>query len=207
MNKYFITGIGTGVGKTVVAAILTEALKADYWKPVQCGTENGTDKDTVANLLSNQTSTIHMEQYCYKDPVSPHLAASLIGEKIIMETMEIPMTNNDLVIEGAGGILVPLNEQYFVIDMATFFEAEIVLVIRNYLGCINHSLLSIDYLAKNGFEIKGLVLIGAFDNAVRSTIINYAELPIIAELPEVTEISKESIFGLAQKIDMSLFAN
>lgn len=207
MNKYFITGIGTGVGKTVVAAILTEALKADYWKPVQCGTESGTDKDMVANLLSNQTSAIHMEQYCYKDPVSPHLAASLVGEKIIMETMEIPMTNNDLVIEGAGGILVPLNEQYFVIDMATFFEAEIVLVIRNYLGCINHSLLSIDYLAKNGFEIKGLVLIGAFDNAVRSAIINYAELPIIAELPEVTEISKESILGLAQKVDMSLFAN
>jgi dethiobiotin synthetase len=207
MNKYFITGIGTGVGKTVVAAILTEALNADYWKPVQCGTENGTDKDTVANLLTNQTSTIHMEQYCYDQPVSPHLAASLTGEKIIMEIMEPPLTSNDLVIEGAGGILVPLNEQYFVIDMATFFEAEIVLVIRNYLGCINHSLLSIDYLTKNGFEIKGLVLIGTFDSAVRSTIINYAELPIIAEIPEVTEISKESILGLAQKIDMSLFSN
>ena len=207
MNKYFITGIGTGVGKTVVAAILTEALKADYWKPVQCGTDSGTDKDTVANLISNSTSVMHTENYCYKEPVSPHLAASLLGEKIIMETMEIPFTNNDLIIEGAGGILVPLNEQYFVIDMATFFEAEIVLVVRNYLGCINHSLLSIDYLAKNGFEIKGLVLIGTFDSAVRSAIINYAELPIIAEIPEGTERSKESILGLAQKVDMSLFGS
>ncbi|MEO6303453.1 MAG: dethiobiotin synthase [Bacteroidia bacterium] len=207
MNKYFITGIGTGVGKTVVSAILTEALQADYWKPIQCGTKDGTDKDVVAKLISNENSVIHPEEYCYDEPVSPHLAANIAGKKIIMESMNIPMSNNSMIIEGAGGILVPLDEKYFVIDMATFFEAEIILVIRNYLGCINHSLLSIDYLAKNGFEIKGLVLIGEFDKAVRASIINYAELPIIAEIPEVTEISKESILGLKQKVDLSLFEN
>ncbi|MBA2611520.1 MAG: dethiobiotin synthase [Bacteroidetes bacterium] len=207
MNKYFITGIGTGIGKTVVSAILAEALNADYWKPVQCGTGNGTDKEVVTNLLSNQTSKIHLEDRCYREAVSPHMAAALNGEKIIMEAMELPMTDNDLIIEGAGGLLVPLNETSFVIDMATFFEAEVVLVIRNYLGCINHSLLSIDYLTKNGFEIKGLVLIGTFDNAVRASIINYAELPIIAEIPEVTEISKETILHLSQKVDLKLFEN
>lgn len=207
MTKYFITGIGTGVGKTIVSAILTEALQADYWKPVQCGTKDGTDKDTVKNLISNTKTVIHAEEHCLEEPVSPHLAASMAGYKIIMESMEIPMSNNTLIIEGAGGILVPLNEQYFVIDMATFFEAEIILVVRNYLGCINHSLLSIDYLTKNGFDIKGLVLIGTFDPAVRTSIINYAELPIIAELPEVEELSKESILGLAQKVDLSLFEN
>ncbi len=205
MIKYFITGIGTGVGKTVVSAILTEALEADYWKPVQCGIKDGTDKDTVKDLISNSKTVIHPEEHCLEEPVSPHLAAAMAGYKIIMESMEIPMTDNRIVIEGAGGILVPLNEQYFVIDMATFFEAEIILVVRNYLGCINHSLLSIDYLTKNGFDIKGLVLIGSFDPSVRASIINYAELPIIAELPEVDEISKETVSVLAQKVDLSLF--
>ena len=174
---------------------------------MQCGIKDGTDKDTVKNLISNTKTVIHSEEYCLEEPVSPHLAAAMAGYKIIMESMEIPMTSNRMVIEGAGGILVPLNEQYFVIDMATFFEAEIILVVRNYLGCINHSLLSIDYLTKNGFDIKGLVLVGAFDPAVRTSIINYAELPIIAELPEVEELSKESILGLAQKVDLSLFEN
>ncbi|MBL7920265.1 MAG: dethiobiotin synthase [Bacteroidia bacterium] len=207
MNKYFITGIGTGVGKTLVSAILTEALEADYWKPVQCGIKDGTDKETVKNLISNSKTVIHSEEHCLEEPVSPHLAAAMAGYKIIMESMEIPMTSNRMVIEGAGGILVPLNEQYFVIDMATFFEAEIILVIRNYLGCINHSLLSIDYLTKNGFDVKGLILIGNFDPAVRTSIVNYAELPVIAELPEVNEISKETISVLAQKVDLSLFEN
>jgi dethiobiotin synthetase len=207
MTKYFVTGIGTGVGKTIVSAILTEALEADYWKPVQCGIDSGTDKDTVENLISNAKTVIHPEEHCLSEPASPHVAAAKEGFKIIMESMEIPMTENTMIIEGAGGILVPLNEQYFVIDMATFFEAEIILVVRNYLGCINHSLLSIDYLAKNGFDIKGLVLVGTFDPAVRTSIINYAELPIIAEFPEVTEISKESISGLKSRVDMSLFEN
>lgn len=207
MKKYFITGIGTGVGKTFVSAVLTEALNADYWKPVQCGTADGTDKDTVKKLISNTKTVIHPEEHCLEKPVSPHLAATMAGYKIIMESMEIPMTNNIMIIEGAGGILVPLNEQYFVIDMATFFEAEIILVVRNYLGCINHSLLSIDYLTKNGFDVKGLVLVGTFDPAVRSSIINYAELPVIAEFPEVNEISKESIGGLKDKVDMSVFEN
>jgi dethiobiotin synthetase len=207
MTKYFVTGIGTGVGKTFVSAILTEALAADYWKPVQCGIADGTDKETVAGLISNTKTVIHPEEHCLNAPASPHVAAAMEGYKIIMESMEIPMTNNTMIIEGAGGILVPLNEQYFVIDMATFFEAEIILVVRNYLGCINHSLLTIDYLTKNGFDIKGLVLVGTFDPAVRTSIVNYAELPIIAEFPEVTEISKESISALKSRIDMSLFEN
>ncbi|MDX2172335.1 MAG: dethiobiotin synthase [Bacteroidota bacterium] len=207
MKKYFITGIGTDVGKTVVSAILTEALKADYWKPIQCGTIDGTDKGSVASLISNEKSTVHPEEYCFEDPVSPHLSAAIAGYKIVMESMEIPMTENTLIIEGAGGILVPLNEQYFVIDMATFFEAEIILVVRNYLGCINHTLLSIDYLVKNGFEVKGMILIGSFDREVRMSIINYAELPIIAEIPEVTEISRETVLHLSEKIDLKLFEN
>lgn len=205
MANYFITGIGTDVGKTVVGAILTEALEADYWKPVQCGVEEGTDKDTIKTLISNTKTVIHPEAYCLKEPASPHLAAQLENTKIVMERIIPPHTENTLIIEGAGGILVPLNDSNFVIDIARDHEMEIILVIKNYLGCINHSLLSIDYLLKNGYEIKGLVLNGNFDKVVKNTILNYAELPLIAELNDLSEVSRDTVKANANKVDLSLF--
>jgi dethiobiotin synthetase len=205
MNKYFITGIGTNVGKTIVSAILTEALKADYWKPVQSGVAEGTDKGLVSSLITNTTSVCHNESYCFQEPASPHLAASLENQKIKLEQMHLPDTQNDLIIEGAGGILVPLNDSNYVIDLAQEFEADVILVCRNYLGCINHSLLSIDYLVKNNFPVKGIVLVGNFDKAVKLAITNYSELPVLAEIPEMSEISKETILNQAQKINLSLF--
>lgn len=205
MNKYFITGIGTNVGKTIVSAILTEALKADYWKPVQSGVADGTDKDLVSSLITNTTSVCHNESYSFQEPASPQLAASLENQKIKLEQMHLPETQNDLIIEGAGGILVPLNDSNYVIDLAQEFEADVILVCRNYLGCINHSLLSIDYLVKNNFPVKGLVLVGNFDKAVKLAITNYSELPVLAEIPEMSEISKETILNQAQKINLSLF--
>jgi dethiobiotin synthetase len=205
MNKYFITGIGTNVGKTIVSAILTEALKADYWKPLQSGVADGTDKDLVSSLITNTTSVCHNESYSFQEPASPHLAASLENQKIKLEQMHLPETQNDLIIEGAGGILVPLNDSNYVIDLAQEFEADVILVCRNYLGCINHSLLSIDYLVKNNFPVKGLVLVGNFDKAVKLAITNYSELPVLAEIPEMSEISKETILNQAQKINLSLF--
>ncbi len=205
MNKYFITGIGTNVGKTIVSAILTEALKADYWKPVQSGVAEGTDKGLVSSLITNTTSVCHNESYCFQEPASPHLAASLENQKIKLEQIHLPDTQNDLIIEGAGGILVPLNDSNYVIDLAQEFEADVILVCRNYLGCINHSLLSIDYLVKNNFPVKGIVLVGNFDKAVKLAITNYSELPVLAEIPEMSEISKETILNQAQKINLSLF--
>lgn len=205
MNKYFITGIGTDVGKTIVSAILTEALKADYWKPVQSGVSDGTDKGLISSLITNTTSVCHNESYSFQEPASPHLAASLENQKIKLEQMHLPDTQNDLIIEGAGGILVPLNDSNYVIDLAQEFEADVILVCRNYLGCINHSLLSIDYLVKNNFPVKGIVLVGNFDKAVKLAITNYSELPVLAEIPEMSEISKETILNQAQKVNVSLF--
>lgn len=205
MNKYFITGIGTDVGKTIVSAILTEALKADYWKPVQSGVADGTDRGLVSSLITNTTSVCHNESYSFQEPASPHLAASLENQKIKFEQMHLPDTQNDLIIEGAGGILVPLNDSNYVIDLAQEFEADVILVCRNYLGCINHSLLSIDYLVKNNFPVKGIVLVGNFDKAVKLAITNYSELPVLAEIPEMSEISKETILNQAQKVNVSLF--
>lgn len=205
MGRYFITGIGTGVGKTFVSAILTEALQADYWKPVQCGTDGGTDTQQVNGLISNSKTNFHAEAYCFPQPVSPHYAALQENIKIKMDGMVIPHTGNHLIIEGAGGLLVPLNDDAFVIDLAKEFEAEVILVCRNYLGCINHSLLSIDYLVKNEFQIKGIILNGNFDKAVRSAIINYSELPVLAEIPEISAVSKDAVHSKAQLIDLNLF--
>jgi dethiobiotin synthetase len=205
MAKYFIAGIGTDVGKTLVSAILTEALQANYWKPVQCGIEGGTDRETISSLITNSKTVCYTEGYCFTEPASPHLAAGLANEKIRLENLHLPELNNRLVIDGAGGLLVPLNDTNYVVDLAKEFEAEIILVCRNYLGCINHSLLSIDYLIRNEFAIKGLVLNGNFDKAVKSAIINYTEIPVIAEIPDMTLVSKDSVLSQAQKINLSLF--
>jgi len=205
MSRYFITGIGTGVGKTFISAVLTEALKADYWKPIQCGIADGTDSEKVKALISNDRSVFHKESYVFNNPVSPHLAALLENKKIVMDGFDIPNNENDLIVEGAGGMLVPLTDSVYAIDLAGVFEAEVILVIRNYLGCINHSLLSIDYLVKNDFPLKGIILNGNFDKTVRASIINYSELPIIGEIPEINEITKETVLFQTQKINLSLF--
>jgi dethiobiotin synthetase len=206
MNRYFVSGIGTDIGKTVVSAILTEALEADYWKPVQSGTEGGSDTERVASLVSNSKSVFHPESYCFATPVSPHQAAALENQKITISGFDIPLTENRLLIEGAGGLLVPLNNDLFVIDLAKEFEAEIILVCRNYLGCINHSLLSIDYLLRNDYAVKGIVLNGNFDKAVRKAICGYSEIPVLGEIPEFSTLTKESVSLLAQSINLELFA-
>ena len=118
MKNIFITGIGTNVGKTVASAVITEALQADYWKPIQTGSNDLTDTQNIKNLISNTKSVIHNESYLFKEPVSPHLAASLENQTIQLSNIVIPNTENNIVIEGAGGILVPINNTHFVIDLA-----------------------------------------------------------------------------------------
>ena len=151
MQPIFITGIGTGVGKTIVSAIVTEALQADYWKPVQAGFMEGTDKTVVRDLLSNHTSRVHEEVYKLKLAASPHIAAreeniEIDLEKIYRDYSQLLISNDHVVIEGAGGIMVPLNEREFVIDLIKILDAKVILVSRNYLGSINHSLLTAEIL-------------------------------------------------------------
>lgn len=206
MKRYFITGIGTSVGKTFVATVLTEALQADYWKPVQTGNISDSDTLTLKELVSNQKTTFFKEAYSFTEPASPHLAAAKEGVTIDFTAIRLPECKNEfMVIEGAGGLLVPLNGTNFVIDLAKKFDAEVVLVCRNYLGCINHSLLSIDYLLKNNFKVKGLILNGNFEDQVRSAIVSYAQIPVLTELPEVAEINSKKIRALAEKINRKEF--
>lgn len=197
----FISGIGTDVGKTLAAAIITEALQADYWKPVQSGNDEP-DSKTVANLVSNPSTKIHPEAYSFKAPLSPHQAAALEQETIDMHRIIAPVTTNHLVIEGAGGLLVPLNSKHYAIDLAKACDAEVVLVIRNYLGCINHSLLSIAYLKSNGFRIKGLVLNGDFAPEATSAIVKDGAIPVLAEIPVMSDVNRETVKQQAALINL-----
>ena len=156
--NYFVTAIGTDSGKTMVCAILCKALQADYWKPVQAGYP--TDSETVKSLIPETDSKVHTETYVFKTPASPHAAAALENVKITLNDFVIPNHRRDLIIEGAGGCLVPLNDRDFVIDLANKFKAEIILVSNLYLGSINHTLLSWEAIKQRGLPVKGIIFNG-----------------------------------------------
>ncbi len=200
--RLFITGIGTDVGKTIAAAAFTEALQADYWKPVQSGNTGNVDADTVRSLITNPRTVIHPEAYSFKAPVSPHLAAKLEHQAIDIDRIVLPATSNHLVIEGAGGLLVPLNDTRYVIDLAGRFDAEVVLVIRAYVGCINHALLSLDYLLKHHYRIKGLVLNGWFEPEVKEAILRYPGIPVLAEWGEALVPDRSLISHYAKSVHL-----
>ncbi|MEP2237536.1 MAG: dethiobiotin synthase, partial [Maribacter sp.] len=155
MQKIFVTGISTEVGKTIASAIFTEALKADYWKPVQAGDLDNTDTDKVKRLISNNTSKFHESSYNLKAAMSPHAAAEIEDIEIDRFHIVEPETENNLVIEGSGGILVPLNDEDTMFDII-MPDYKVVVVSRNYLGSINHTLLTIKWLLQKGYEVSVL---------------------------------------------------
>ncbi|MDZ4665388.1 MAG: dethiobiotin synthase [Bacteroidota bacterium] len=205
MKRYFITGIDTNVGKTVVSAILAEALQADYWKPIQSGNTDGSDMSEVGKLISNSKTKLHPEAYSFAAPVSPHLAAAIESRTIDIKTIVLPLTSNHLIIEGAGGIMVPLAKNNYVIQLARDLDAEVILVVRNYVGCINHSLLSVDYLLRNKYKIKGLILNGNFDPLVEQAIVTYSDIPVLAKFPEQGAVDKSKIKEFAAFVKKELF--
>ncbi|WP_299902534.1 dethiobiotin synthase [uncultured Aquimarina sp.] len=150
-KKIFITGIGTDVGKTVVSAIVVEALQADYFKPVQAGDLSYSDTDKVKELVSNSESTFHKNSYALHTPMSPHAAAEIDGITIDINNIQIPSTSNTIVIEGAGGLLVPLNDEATILDIIDA-DCKVIVVSRHYLGSINHTLLTVKLLQEKGFD-------------------------------------------------------
>ena len=208
MKRYFVTGINTGVGKTVVSALLCEYLKADYFKPVQTGYPPDRDSEWIKNIVSFPITT-HPECYLLKEPASPHLAAKRENVYIDIHQLKLPFTKNSMIIEGAGGLLVPLNERYYIADLIKYFEAECILVISNYLGCINHSLLSLFYIQKNNLPFKGIVLNGNFETEVKEAILLHVpSSQFIAEIPSMPTLNKERFLELSRifqsKVNISL---
>lgn len=198
----FITGIGTGVGKTFVSAVLVEKLKADYWKPIQSGDLDNSDTDTVKSLITNTISKFHPEAYRFTQPFSPHKSADLDGVKINIDDIILPKTDNQLIIEGAGGLLVPLNESCYIIDLVTKFEADVVLVVQHYLGSINHTLLSIEFLLNRGVNIKGYIINGLEDAYSEQAIRNFSKTPCLGYISYVENINKEMITKLGNQLSI-----
>lgn len=202
MRKIFVTGIGTDVGKTVVASVLTEALKADYWKPVQTGSFFSTDTAKVQKWVTNPTSKFHPEGYLLKQYMSPHAAAELEGIDIDLNQINIPeTTNGTLIMEGAGGLMVPLNRKEFMVDLIKKFDAEVVLVIQNYLGSINHSLLSIDQLKNRGLKILGIVYNGAPHQLSEDIILDYSGLKVLGRINKEKDLNSEVISRYAKEFE------
>jgi len=198
----FITGIGTGIGKTIVSAILTEKLKADYWKPVQSGDLDDSDTLKVKSLISNTQTAFHPETYRLTQPFSPHKSAAI--DKVIIEKEKfiIPKTDNQLLIEGAGGLMVPLNDNFLMIDLIKQLDAEIILVSQNYLGSINHTLLSITVLKQYNIPIKGILFNGKADDDSESYILKYTGLKLLGHVPTYTSIDRKVIIEAGEYISL-----
>lgn len=212
MNRpLFITGIGTGVGKTIVAAILVEALQADYWKPIQAGFSDGSDTLEVESLISNFRTVLYKESYKLKMAASPHIAARAEGKNIDMDYLvsdfmqfsgqenQSGAENHTLIIEGAGGLMVPLNEHEFVINLIEKLNARVILVSRNYLGSINHSLLSAAICRERNIEVMGWIFNDHYLN-YEEEIAQWSSYPKIASIPFSPLVDKTFISNQAAKI-------
>lgn len=189
----FVTGIGTGIGKTIVAAVLTESLKADYWKPIQSGDLDQSDTLKVQSLISNGETVFHPEAYRLTQPFSPHKSAALDGLVIDPMQIKLPNTENRLIIEGAGGLMVPLNDNYLMIDLITHLEAKVVLVVKHYLGSINHSLLSLEALYSRNITIKAIVFNGDIDTDSERIIKAYSKGEPVIYIPAMAVVDKQQI--------------
>lgn len=190
--KLFITGIGTDVGKTIASAIITESLKADYWKPIQAGDIDNSDSHKIKSFLSNDKTVIHPNSYLLNTPASPHYAAEIDGITIDKTKIKEPLTSNHLVVEGAGGIFVPINDTDCIIDLIQP-DHKVVVVSRHYLGSINHTLLTIEALQNRKLDIAGIVFNGDENKATEEIILSKTGIKLIGRINQEPYFDKNVI--------------
>lgn len=191
MSTYFITGISTEVGKTVAAAIVTEALQADYWKPIQAGDLDNSDTHKVKRYISNPTSVFHKNAYALQTPMSPHAAADIDKVTINLKEITAPKTDNHLVIEGAGGLLVPLNHTDTILDLIKP-NYKVIVVSRHYLGSINHTLLTLNLLKEKGLDVA-IIFSGDAHPSTEDIIKKMTNVPVIGRINEEPYFDKNVI--------------
>jgi dethiobiotin synthetase len=197
---YFVTAIHTDSGKTLVSAIIAKALQADYWKPIQCGIEPR-DSVTVVDLINNNHVMVHDEAYVFTTPASPHAAAELEDTVIDLANINLPTdVAENLVIEGAGGIMVPLNSKQFIIDIAEKFDAEIILVSNNYLGSINHTVLTINEIRRRNLKVKGIIFNGKPNLFTEEFILNYSGYNCLLKIDEEKKVDDDMVNKYAVKL-------
>lgn len=195
--KIFITGISTEVGKTITSAIVTEALQADYWKPIQAGDLLHSDSDKVRSLISNAKTTIFPNAYALQTPASPHLAAAIDEVEICLDKVVEPQTDNHLVIEAAGGLYVPLNDRDTIASLIKE-DYKVIVVSRHYLGSINHSLLTIEALKGMGANVTGIVFSGEENPSTESLILSKTQVPLIGRIEEEPYFDKNVVREYAE---------
>lgn len=190
--KIFVTGISTDVGKTVVSAIITQALKTDYWKPIQAGDLNNSDTHKIKTYVSNSETKFFENSYALNTPASPHYAAEMDGIVIDLKKIIEPKTENHLVIEGAGGLFVPLNNTETIVDLIKP-DYKVIVVSRHYLGSINHTLLTTEALKNRNIEVAGIIFNGAENKPSESIILAKTNLNFIGRLEQEPYIDSNVI--------------
>jgi dethiobiotin synthetase len=201
--RYFVTAIDTDSGKTLVSAILCEALQADYWKPIQAGLPK--DSDWVRTMVSNRKTKILPERFMLTSPMSPHAAAKIDKVSISLNDFIIP-DSADLVIEGAGGVLVPINQKNFIVDLISQFNIPVIVVADLYLGSINHTLLTLEALSSRAAAVKGIIFNGDSNPESERIILEHSRMECLLKIPRLEKIERPVIAKLAEELKMKLHA-
>ena len=202
-HTYFVTGIGTDVGKTVASAILTEALEADYWKPIQAGDLSNSDTHKVERWVNNSETKFFDSAFNLKTPMSPHAAAEIDGVTLSKSKIKRPKTSKNLVIEGAGGLLVPISNTQTIADLISKKD-RVVVVSRHYLGSINHTLLTIESLRAKGLEIFGIIFNGPSTKTTEDIITKMTKVPVIGRIENEPYIDRHVVKEYAEKFKNEL---
>lgn len=200
-ERFFVTGTDTNVGKTVVSALLCAAIGAIYWKPIQTGSRDGTDRNTVMRLAELPRNRTLPENYIFSPPVSPHLAARMAGARIELRKIRAPeiAASERMIAEGAGGALVPINRTQLMTDLMRHLGFPVLLVSRTSLGTINHTLLSLAALRAARVEIRGVILVGKANLENRKAIEHYGEIAVIGWLPFLKRLDRRALLGAYKK--------
>lgn len=192
--SFFVTGTDTGIGKTVVSSLVTQGLNATYWKPVQSGLQEETDTEYVKRVTDLPERQFIEETYRLNEPLSPHASAAIDGVEIDLHKFELPDFETDhLVVEGAGGLMVPLNDEYMIIDLIKYLNLPVLLVSRSELGTLNHTFLSLEALRSRGIEILGVVMNGPKNESNRKAIEKYGNVEVLAELEPMEKIDASTL--------------
>ena len=206
MNGFFVTGTDTDVGKTLVSAWLLTHLDASYWKPVQAGVLPETDSARVRRMAEVSPERILPEAYVLAEAIAPHEAARRAGIEIQMAKLVPPATDGLLVIEGAGGLLVPLTDKAYMVDLATELHLPLILVARSTLGTINHTLLSLEAIRRRGLHLAGVVINGPETPHNRAAIEHYGQVEVIAEIPWLDVVNRSTLLTIEPELDLMKLA-
>ena len=200
--KFIICGTDTDVGKTLISSFFVRGLKSFYWKPIQSGIETETDSQSILRLSGIKKEKILKEAYIFEKPVSPHWAAEIDGKKIDINLLNLPKIDGSIVIETAGGLMVPITRNFLQIDQIRKWNLPVIIVCRSSLGTLNHTLLSIEALKKRNIKILGLIINGEKHLDNPKTLRKFSKLPIIAEFPRLNNIDKNNLDRLWKELNI-----